>query len=225
MNFVGREGELTIAHDHLRAGRNLAIFGSAGVGKTALVMKAIQNAAGVLHCPDTSTVKTACESLLARLGVPAGEADNVARKRALLNATRGRRLTFVFDSVGWVGPKLLSLLENVREAHPMIVVARDLSPAATGHLKMILWDFDRLELKPLDRADSLRLLRTQMEQLGLIVPDSRQFEHDMLRLTAGNPRRIIELCEQANKGHYVFGRRLSTQLMELDHRIQQLDLA
>jgi predicted ATPase len=223
VKLIGRDHELGVVRLHLRARKNLAVFGAAGVGKTALVTEAIAGAAEVVYCADTSTLKTACESLLGQFGESVNEADNVARKRAVLNATRRRRLTFVFDHVGWVGPKLLSLLALLRESHPMIVVARDLSPAATGHLKMILWEFDKLEMKPLDHAAALRLLRVQMKQLGLTVPDARQFEHDALRLAAGNPRHIIEMCQQAGKGRYVFGRRVSTQLMELDRRIHQLD--
>jgi len=224
MKLIGREDELHVVRQRVRAGKNIAIFGGEGVGKTALVTEAVEAAAGVVYCPDTSTLKTACESLLGRFGVRVTEADNLARKRAVLAAARGRRLTFVFDHVGWVGPKLLSLLALLRESHPLIVVTRDLAPAATGHLKMILWDFDKLELRPLDRAAALRLLQAQMKQLALTVPDARQFEHDVLCLAGGNPRRILELCEQAAQGRYVFGRRVSTQLMELDRRIRQLDL-
>ena len=223
MNLIGRDHELGVVREHLRARNNLTICGGAGVGKTALVTEAIAGVAEVVYCADTSTLKTACESLLGQFGVSVNEADNLARKRAVLNATRRRRQTFVFDHVGWVGPKLLSLLALLRESHPMIVVAHDLSPAATGHLKMILWEFDKLEMKPLDHAAALRLLRAQIERLGVTAPDARQFEHDVLRLAAGNPRHIIELCKQAGKGHYVFGRHVSTQLMELDRRIHQLD--
>ncbi|MCX7825044.1 MAG: hypothetical protein N2689_05755 [Verrucomicrobiae bacterium] len=224
MKIIGRETELALVRNHLHMGRNLAIVGGEGVGKTALVKAAIAGLADTLYCDDTSTLKRACEPLLAQLGLSVETADNLERKRALLAATRGRRLTFVFDHVRAVGPKLLSLLELLRESHPMIVVARDLTSGEAGHLKIILWEFDRLELKPLDHAAAAELVRAQIKQLGLMLPDAAQFERDVLRLGAGNPRRIIELCQQASQGRYVFGGHTSTQLVDLDRRINELKL-
>jgi len=80
MKLIGREKELAIVREHVRAGRNLAVVGPAGVGKTALVREAVPAAR---YCADSSTVKTVCESL----GFHAP--DNIARKRALLRATAG----------------------------------------------------------------------------------------------------------------------------------------
>jgi len=223
MKLIGRDSELSEVREHLRARKNLAVFGGEGVGKTTLVNEAIAGAPDVLYCGDSSTLKRACEPLLAQLGLSVQTADNLARKRALIDATRGRRLTFVFDRARAVGPKLLSLLELLRESHPMIVVARDLTSAEAGRLKMILWDFDKLELKPLNHDNALELVRAQVKQYGLDMPDASQFERGVLRLAGGNPRRIVELCEQASKGRYVFGDHVSAQLIELDRRIHGLE--
>jgi GTPase SAR1 family protein len=145
MNLIGRDTELRIMRQHLRAGKNLAIVGPEGVGKTALVTEAIRHWPGALYCADTSTLKPACESLLAQLQITVAEADNVARKRAILDAVAGGKRWFVFDHVQHIAPRLLSLLEAIHESHPMIVVARSLAWKQTGQLKMILWDFERLK--------------------------------------------------------------------------------
>jgi ABC-type arginine transport system ATPase subunit len=108
MNLIGREKEMAVVREHVCAGRNLVVCGPAGIGKTALVREA---APEVLYCADTATLKTACESLLAQLGLMVGAADNVARKRAILKATAGKRRCFVFDHVSRVSPRLLSFLE------------------------------------------------------------------------------------------------------------------
>lgn len=220
--FIGRENELAIVHEHLRGRSNLVVFGGEGVGKTALVLRAIADRTDTIYCTDTGTLKTACESLLAALGTRCDTADNLQRKRAVLNAARGRPLLFVFDHVRWVSPKLLSLLENLHESHPMIVVTPSLLTTDIGHLKMIFYDFDKLELRPLDAAHARQLIHAQMTELQLQAPNSSAFEDDLLRLSQGSPRRIVELCEQASRGHYVFGRRHSTQLIELDRLIGQL---
>jgi hypothetical protein len=80
--MIGRDKELAVVREHLRDGKNLIVFGPPGIGKTALIREA---APEVLYCADTGTLKSACESLLAQLGLSA-PADNIARKRAILKA-------------------------------------------------------------------------------------------------------------------------------------------
>jgi predicted ATPase len=224
MNLIGRDAELKLVREHLRAGKNLAVYGPSGVGKTALVQAALAGRKAAVYCADTATLKTACELLLAQLGLRVAEADNVQRKRAVLQALRRRRSGVVFDQVGRVSPKLLSLLENLHESHPLIVVTRSLAWKDIGHLKMILYNFDTLELTNLSEPDARQLVRGQIHQLGLTVPNPTEFEHDLWRLSHGNPGRILSLCQQAKQGHYAFGRRLDTRLLDLDRRIKSLNL-
>jgi hypothetical protein len=224
MNLTGRDAELRLIRKHLCAGKNLAVVGGEGVGKTALITEAIRGRSDVLYCGDTSTLKTACESLLAQLRLVVNRADNVARKRAILSATADKKFCFIFDHVGWVNPRLQSFLENVRELHPMIVVTRSIAWSDTGHLRMILWDFDKLELRPLSRETMLEVLRAQVRRIKLRVPDPHQFEANVLRIAGHNLHVLMELCQQAADGEYVFGKHLSTQLLNLDRRIKDLGL-
>jgi hypothetical protein len=224
MNLVGRDKESAIVREHVRGGKNLVVFGGEGVGKTALVTEAIRAEPGVLYCADTATLKSACECLLGQLKLTVPEADNVARKRAILKATDGRSCCFIFDHVGWVSPKLASFLDNVHESHPMIVVTRSVAWSDTGHLKMILWDFDKLELAPLTHESMLEVLRAQIRRLKLRPPDPAQFEADVMRIAGRNLPVVMELCRQAATGKYVFGKRFSTELVDLDRRIKELGL-
>jgi hypothetical protein len=224
MSLIGRSKELAVVREHLRAGKNLVVFGAIGVGKTALVSEARRDAPNALYCADTSTLKRACESLLSQLNLTVLEADNIVRKRAILKATTGENCCFVFDQVGWVGPRLLSFLEKVRESHSMIVVTRSIAWSEMGHLRMILWDFDQVELAPLSHEATRQVLRARMKELQLRVPDPQQFEADVLRITGHNLHVLMELCQQAATGQYVFGKHLSTQLLNLDRRIKELPL-
>jgi hypothetical protein len=221
MNLIGRDKELASVRKHLRDGKNLVVSGPAGVGKTALVTAA---GATALYCADTGTLKTACESLLAQLHLTVPAADNIVRKRAILKATAGKDCRFVFDHVGWVSPKLESFLENIRAAHPLIVVTRSIAWSEIGHLRMLLWNFDQLELAPLSHAATREILRAQMNQLQLCVPDHDHFEADVLRIAGHNLHVLMDLCRQAASGQYVFGKHLSTQLLNLDRRIKELGL-
>jgi len=221
--MIRRDAELKLVREHLRARKNLVVFGVEGVGKTALVAEAMRDRPDALYCADATTLKTACESLLAQLGLAVAEADNVRRKRAILKATAGKNCCFVFDHVGRVGPKLASFLDNIHESQPMIVVTRSLAWKDIGHLKMILYDFDTLKLTNLSETDTRQLVRAKIKQLSLTAPNPAEFEREVWRLSKGNPRLIIELCQQAAKRSYVFGGHLSTQLLDLDRRISKLN--
>jgi len=222
VNLIGRRTELDVVFEHLRTGKNLAISGAEGTGKTALAREAIAGHADTVYCADTSTLKTTCESLLVALGLSLAWTDNIQRKRALLHATRNKRCCFVFDNVSRVSPRLLSLLEAVHESHPMLLIGRSFAWIETGHLKMILWDFDQLELGNLREADARQLIESEVARLDLRPPNPRQFARELWRLSRGNPRRIVELCVQATTGQYVFGGRVSVALLELDRRIHKL---
>ncbi len=222
MSLIGRHKELAVVREHLRAGRNLVVVGAIGVGKTALVSEALRDAPHALYCADTSTLKRGCESFLSQLNLTVTEADNIVRKHAILKATAGKNCCFVFDHVGWVGPKLLSFLEKVRQSHSMIVVTRSMAWSEMGHLRMILWDFDQIELAPLSREGTRQLLRARMKELKLRAPDPQRFEADVLRIAGHNLHVLMELCQQAASGRYVFGKHLSTQLLNLDRRIKEL---
>jgi len=220
MNLIGRTAALDRVRSCLATGRNLVVAGPEGAGKTALVLEAVRGRPGILYCADTSTLKTACECLLVALGIAGAPADNVARKRMVLRAVRGRKTRFVFDHVGRVTPRLLSLLEAIHESHPLIIVTRSLAWPDIGHLKMILWDFDKLEIANLGAPDARRLVRAESERLGLRLPDARRFEREVCRLSHGNPRLILELCRRADAA----GPGLSARVLDLDRRIAALGL-
>jgi len=78
----------------------------------------------------------------------------------------------------------------------------------------------RLNLPPLPEP----LVRARVKQLSLTVPNPAEFEHDLWRLSHGNPGRILSLCQQAKQGHYIFGHHLATRLLDLDRRIKSLNL-
>ena len=221
VNLIGRDSELETMRDHVRLGKNLAVVGPEGVGKTAMVTQAIAGLPDVLYCADTGTPKTACECLMTVLGESLAASNNIQRKRVVLAALRKHHCCIVFDHVPRVSPKLLSLLENLRESHPLVVVTRSLAWNDIGHLRMILWDFDTLELGGLRETAARRLVRAESHRLGLTVPDAQQFEHDVWRLSRGNPRALIALCEQAKRSRYVFGRRVNMRLLDLDRRITE----
>ncbi len=224
MNLIGRDRELAVVRQRLQSGKNLVVFGKEGVGKTALVRAAMAGMPEALYCGDTTTLKTACESLLAQLGLAVSDADNVVRKRAILQATASRKRWFVFDHVGRVSPKLASFLDTVRESHSLVIVARSIAWAEIGHLKMILWDFDKLELEPLSRERALDVLRAEMDRLGLRVPDREHFGTEVVAMSRGNLHVLMRLCRWAAGGGYVPGKHFSTQLLDLDRRISDLGL-
>jgi hypothetical protein len=222
MNLIGRDNELQIVRSHLCAGKNLVIFGEEGVGKTALATEAIRGMSDVLYCADTSTLKTTCESLLQQLHIAALARDNIQRKRAVLNAVANKKCRFVFDHIARVGPKLLSFLENLCESHPTILITRTLASGKIGHLKMILWNFDKMELRNLSESRVAQLIDALSQKLNLNIPDPVRFRREIWQISHGNPHIIIDVCRQAARGHYVFGQHFSTKLMDLDRRINKI---
>jgi hypothetical protein len=70
----------------------------------------------------------------------------------------------------------------------------------------------------------LEVLRAQMKKLKLRAPDPQEFEADVLRIAGHNLHGLMDLCQQAASGQYVFGKHLSAQLVNLDRRIKELRL-
>jgi len=224
MSLIGRDRELRIVREHLCAGKNLVVFGAEGVGKTGLVTEATRGHPNVLYCAHSATLKSACESLLGQLQLMVPDADNVARKRAILKATAGKKCRFVFDHVVWVSPKLVSFLNTIHESYSMIVVTRSIAWSDMGHLKMILWDFDKLELTPLSHGAMRQVLRAQVRQLRLRTPDVERFEADVLRIAGHNLHVLMALCQQVASGKYTLGKQFPARLLDLDRRIKELNL-
>lgn len=74
------------------------------------------------------------------------------------------------------------------------------------------------------RCATLEVVRAEMSRLRLRVPDREHFEAEAVRISRNNLHVLMQLCRLAAGGGYVFGKHFSTQLLDLDCRINRLGL-
>ncbi|WP_214367899.1 LuxR C-terminal-related transcriptional regulator [Pseudonocardia sp. H11422] len=203
-SFTGRESELDFIADELRGpgARSVVIGGSAGLGKTRLAREALGVAKSFglpTHwAAGISATSTIPLGALAHL-VPAGDttSDPLTLLQRAVAAFAGdgrvRRSVVGIDDAHLLDDLSLALVHQLalsgRVALVLSVRTGEPVPSPVG----TLWKdglADRLELQPLSRGDTDRLVRSA---LGGIV-DVRTSE-SLWRLSRGNPLHLREVIE------------------------------
>lgn len=218
--FVGRRKEAARLADLHAQRKHVLILGPAGVGKSALVAH-LRGQLPLLWCPRSAHLGEICDALEAELGLKSEDLKLVQRKQRLRPALADAGNTVVFDGVVWTGPQLSSFLESVVERVPVWLCARSEHSWDIGHLWPLLVRFERVELRPFQRAETQALVETAVTR-RMVPADTLRIVGWLQRRSAGSPLVLRALFEELATGHYDLSNPFALRRLELDRRIHEV---
>lgn len=194
----------------------MIITGPTGIGKTHLLqslnfqtptlvmddcsdMKASLKAAILFVCGDketaaaqmfrTSDVK-AVETKLSALSVA-----NLVQ--TLKDVTKPQEYLLKIGHIDGITPKAVKVLEELKDHFTIITTARGIKMESAS----FAWSFEKVELPPLSRPDSLRMIYRLISDCE--VSDMDTVMTKVYETADGNPRKIRELCERLRREPFI----------------------
>ncbi|GAA4461843.1 hypothetical protein GCM10023189_37800 [Nibrella saemangeumensis] len=214
--IFGRDKEMKQIQQLVSRNISVLITGPIGSGKTHLLQsldfeqrtlliddckdfkKAISNA--ILHiCGDkdaaaamlfqTSDLKVV-ETKLSTASLP-----NLVQ--TLIDVTKDREYLLKIGNIDEITPTVVRALEKLKEHFTIITTARSVKITNAS----FAWSFEKIELQPLARPDSLRMIYRLIGDLEV-----RELDAVMTKIyetSDGNPRKIRELCDRLRKEAFI----------------------
>jgi len=210
--IIGRDRERRRIADLVSRDVSVLITGPVGIGKTHM-LQSLEFDRPTLVIDDTREFKKAMAgALLHILGGKEAVANmlyqtsdlkaleaKVSKEslpnlvQTLIDATRPREYLLKIGDVDGITPSAVKALERLKEHFTIITTARQVKMEATS----FLWNFERLELEPLDRPDSLRMIYRLIGDLE--IADLEAVMTKVYDTAEGNPRMMREICERLRK--------------------------
>jgi hypothetical protein len=243
---VGRGSQKARLRQAIQNRQGLLIWGPAGIGKTALVMRVLEDhpvaaAGSIIYLSGVGGLRPLLCALLRRLY----EIEDATLRRQLRNegvakatfsswlqthrASRLRGALYRSMEGGqyWVfldhiPPLTLAVAKVVKELTrmretPVYILARGLSEAEVGHVTDLYWsDRQRLSLGPLPARAARDLLEWCIRRFGLARLDLNGFRQEILHLSGHNPGTLIHMCALAAEPRYQSGSQIKTKLIHID---------
>jgi len=226
--LIGRDNEVEKVVDAILQRKNMFLFGQESVGKTSIVKRVLEETGskGILYSDNCSTIKTSLAGFLKGDYDPTFlSSQNISSLRKLFYKKIHKEKPYlIFDHMGSVGPKFFSYLENLLDEHLALFIARSHDPGEIGDLSLLLFSFDKLEVHNLNRKHAFELITHLIESFGLVIDRADFFRKEVFRLSDGNPSAIREICQYATKDEYKVGSKIKFRLLNLDRKIDSLNL-
>lgn len=228
-DIIGREKECTAISGLIDKRKNIIIFGEEGTGKSAIVKKVLSDFAG-LNIFFSAQSKTLKESLLNFMSYVSGDKKTIQglnlldlKKLFYSVLDRNKPQYIIFDHVESVEPKFYSLFVYFMEAKiPLIVLSRGLKKKDIGHLRMSLFNFEKVEISNFDKPAADVLIGHFIREFGIKITKDADFKNQIFHFSKGNPKIIKELCFLARDVKYQKNDFLDVKLMDLDRRINEV---
>jgi GTPase SAR1 family protein len=226
--MIGREKEIGLINDLMSKNKNIIVFGEEGVGKTVIVQSVLNEQLNRrnLYVQENETLRNTL------LGIIASGSKEISKGIDALNILALKKKCYeiinknpdyiVLDRMGRAEPKHYAFLMYLLEKGiPLLVISRGLDKKSIGHLRMVLYDFEKVEIKNFDRAVSSNLIDYFMKEFGIKVTKEAEFKQAIFNYSKGNPKIIKALCFLARDVKYQKKDTLDVKLMDLDRRISE----
>ena len=213
---VGRKAEIAQITELSTKKVNILLLGPMGIGKSHL----LDNYKGdnIIRLDDFRYPKAVLIGLLLelfeqdkqaireRLHNPnletKGQMEKIATRESArrlcglaIEVTQPKEWTIIIDDLTNITKVGVDILENLKNHFHIIAAARRLK---IDHATCIS-NFQKLELKPLNRAEAMELIDQLSESLEARIEDYVLYQNRIWEDTQGNPLYIIELIERLDK--------------------------
>lgn len=149
------------------------------------------------------------EVLLEMLGAKKEVITKYSQKRLtelMISLTEPGEYTIIIDSVDHVTPTVVAALEFLRNHFHFIVAARNIKVEAATWLT----NFQRIEIKPLKRDETMKLITKASESFRQNIEDWDAYCNHIWLKCSGNPQFSLELIDRFSKEVYVSAYMVST---------------
>jgi integrase/recombinase XerD len=223
--LIGREQECRLITDLMRQRKNILILGEEGVGKSAILENVMGSGVvkNSLYSKRSTTLK---ETLVNMVGSAVGGKDvqkqNILSLKKICYQLLDESPEYaVLDHIAWVEPKFYGFLIYLKERNlPFVIVTRRRDKKNIGHLWMGLYDFEKIEISNLDQTKAGQLIDYYASSFALEIAAAEDFKRAVFKISAGNPKIILELCWLAQDEKYRKKGYVDVKLMDLDRRIE-----
>ena len=215
-NFhIGRKEELQKLHDCGKKKINLLITGEQGVGKSHLLDN--YNYGNLIRIGDLSTTKKMIAGLLLHLfetdkesiaktlyekQLNKNDIDTLVYRESikrmtemLIQITEQHEYTLLIDDVTRIPPTGVLALEKLKNHYHIICAARRIPMTKSSFLT----NFERIDLKPLSRPESIELINRVSQPIIQKIEDYETYKNHIFENTNGNPLFMIEMIERYSK--------------------------
>ena len=223
--FVDRQKEIQVITDLMRRRKNIIIFGQEGVGKTSIIQEVMNNVGinRILYSPQSRTLK---EALINLVSSDSGVHENIneknilALRKALYPILDQKPDYIIFDHIDRVEPKYYSFFEYLIERElPLIIIAKGIDKKNIGHLRLVLHNFEKVEISNFDRSRSDILVDHYVNEFSIKVAQLDNLKKGVFHFSNGNPKITKQLCSLAKDTKYQKKGFVDVKLMDLDRRI------
>jgi len=226
---MGREKESAEISALISQRKNIIIFGAEGVGKTVILNKVLSGLAAIniFYSPESKTLKTSLLNFMAYASCDKKSiqlADILALKKLFYGLLDEKKPEYiVFDHIESVEPKFYSFHVYLMERKiPLIVLSRGVEKKEIGHLRMSLFNFEKVEISNFDRTAADILIGYFINEFGIKITKEADFKKEIYHFSKGNPKIIKGLCFLARDVKYQKNNAIDVKLMDLDRRINEV---
>lgn len=209
--YVGRKEELKMVNDLFHKKVNMILLGDQGIGKSKILSRLDHDK--ILRMDDFKSVKTAIGEILLKLydgdkdkviNLITQEADiqKVVTKKSVPNlikliikTTTKDEYTLVIDDLSSVTASGVTALEHLKNHFHIIAAARKIKYSHASFLS----NFQKIELSPLPRLESTKLIIELSKPLISKIEDLEAYKNHIYDQTNGNPLFIREMIERYSK--------------------------
>ena len=223
--MIGREKEISLIIRLMSEKKNIIVFGQEGVGKTSIIREVMNNVSTnrILYSPQSGTLKEALINLVLS-GSSSQENINekniLALRKTLYPILDQKPNYIIFDHIDRVEPKYYSFFEYLIEREiPLILIAKGIDKKNIGHLRLVLHDFEKIEISNFDRSRSDVLVEHYVNEFNIKVAQLNNLKKGVFHFSNGNPKITKQLCSLARDMRYQKKGFIDVKLMDLDRRI------
>jgi len=232
LTAVERTEELARLRAQAQNRKSILVFGPAGVGKTRLLLKLVQNQPAALHVPQTRSPRDLMMVLVhelhrldkrdLQLPPNANSLSTSALKGIVQRALARFPFVLVLDHLAGPSRVVAGMIRELSDygRSPIFFAARTPHMEDIGTLQSMCTDrSERLEIRNFTPAVALEFAKREADRKGLWASNLESALHSLVDWSEGNPGGILQMLKMADHPRYRAGDQIKAHVLYLDYRM------